>query len=414
MAEFTKVYDSGLKLIIKPMEGLLSVSTGIFVATGSRNETPDNNGISHFIEHMMFKGTKKRTAFEISDHIDRIGSNINAFTSRDITCYYTLSTYEHQAETFEILSDIFLNSTFSPEEIEKERGVVIEEINMTEDAPDEVCLDLVSTAFYGEGELGWTILGPIENIKKFTRADIVDYMSKRYVPKNVVISVAGAVNVEETVALVDKYFACFTGHFDDTVMCETVPTYTHSLAKNKDIEQVHIALSLPSYAYGDKRLNSLSIANTVLGGGMSSRLFQRIREEMGLCYTIYSYPSSYTGAGKTEIYAAVNPAKVKDAVLAIKEEIKNFYDNGITQNEFARGKEQMKSAFILSQESTSSQMKIYGRQYLMLNEVFDFKKKIDDINAITIEEVNAVIKEVFNLDKCAYAIVGKNVKAIKN
>ena len=153
MEEFTKVYDSGLKLIIKPMAGLLSVSTGIFVATGSRNETAENNGISHFIEHMMFKGTKTRSAFDISDHIDRIGSNINAFTSRDITCYYTLSTYEHQAETFEILSDIFLNSTFPDEEIEKERGVVIEEINMTEDAPDEVCFDLVATAFYGDTEL---------------------------------------------------------------------------------------------------------------------------------------------------------------------------------------------------------------------------------------------------------------------
>ncbi len=410
--EFTKVYDNGLKLIIKKMEGLLSVSTGIFVKTGSRDETADNNGISHFIEHMLFKGTKTRTAFEISDHIDRIGSNINAFTSKELTCFYTLSTYEHQEETFEILSDIFLNSTFLPEEIEREKGVVIEEINMTEDAPDEVCLDLLSTAFYGDDGLGRTILGPIENIKKFTRDDILKYIGDRYTPDNVVISIAGAVDVDATVKLVDKYFGGLVGKVDDTVAPQKQPTFAKSVAKSKDIEQVHIALSLPAYAYGDDRLNALSIANVVLGGGMSSRLFQKIREELGLCYSVYSYSSAYINNGRMEIYLAVNPSKVSDAVSAVKEEIQKFATNGITETEFLRGKEQMKSAFILSQESTSSQMKIYGRQYLMLGEVFDFKQKIDDINALTLDKVNAVIKEVFDMSKCAYAIVGKGVKEI--
>jgi predicted Zn-dependent peptidase len=383
------------------------------VGNGSRFEDVNESGMSHFIEHMLFKGTKNRTAFEISDHIDRIGSNINAFTSKEMTCFYTLSTFEHQEETFEILSDIFLNSTFLPEEIEREKGVVIEEINMTEDAPDEVCLDLLSTAFYQDKGLGMTILGPIENIQKFTQADIFNYMAERYTPDNVVISVAGAVDIDKTVEMVDKYFSALTGKVRDTVQCENQPTYTQSLAKNKDIEQVHIAFSLPAYPYGDKRLNALSIANVVLGGGMSSRLFQKVREELGLCYTVYSYSSAYLGNGKMEIYSAVNPSKVDDAIKAIKAEVEKFYENGITESEFLRGKEQMKSAFILSQESTSSQMKIYGKQFLMMGEVFDFKKKIDEINAITLDEVNAVIKEVFDMSKCAYAIVGKGVNPIK-
>ena len=412
MEEFTKVYDSGLKLIIKPMAGLLSVSTGIFVATGSRNETAENNGISHFIEHMMFKGTKTRSAFDISDHIDRIGSNINAFTSRDITCYYTLSTYEHQAETFEILSDIFLNSTFPDEEIEKERGVVIEEINMTEDAPDEVCFDLVATAFYGDTELGRTILGPIENIKKFTRKDITDYMSKRYVPKNVVISVAGAVNVEETIALVDKYFANFVGEFDTTVQCENVPTYTQSLAKNKDIEQVHIALSLPSYAYGDKRLNALSIANTVLGGGMSSRLFMKIREELSLAYSVYSFASRFKDVGLVSIYAGVNALKVDDAFGAIIDTIKEVNKNGVTEEEFNKVKNQIKSSTIFALERPSAKVQLLSKYYLLTGKLYDYYERINATDKITKKDVEEKMKE-FDIYNMSTAIVGKNVKPLK-
>lgn len=407
--EFHKQYESGLKLIIKKMEGLLSVSTGILVGTGSRNESPEENGISHFIEHVMFKGTALRNAFEISDHIDRIGSSINAYTSKEATVYLTKSTFEHQEETFEILADIFLNSTFKKEELDKERGVIIEEINMTEDTPDEVCLDILSTAFYGNSGLGQTILGPEENIKKFSRDDVLSYLKRYYTPDNVIIAIAGAVDIAKTVEMVDKYFGNFKGFGGERVEKRDVFTtsYTESLYKKKDIEQAHIALSFPAYKYGDSRSNALSIACSILGGSMSSRLFQKVREELGLCYTVYSYLSQYRDTGKVEIYAGVNPSTREKALEAIFNEIKAYAKNGITEQEFARGKEQMKSAFIMSQESTSSQMQIYGKQYLFLNEIFNFEKKISDINSLTLKDVNDVIAEVFNLEKVALATVGK-------
>jgi predicted Zn-dependent peptidase len=413
--EFHKTYDSGLKLIIKKMEGLFSVSTGILVGVGSRNETPEENGISHFIEHVNFKGTKTRNAFEISDHIDRIGSSINAYTSKEATVYYTKSTYEHQEETFEILADIFLNSTYKQEELDKEKGVIIEEINMTEDTPDEVCLDILSTAFYGDTGLGRTILGPAENIKRFTRDDVLSYLQRHYTPDNVIISVAGAVDVKKTVELCDKYFGSFTGFGGSNKSGYEgfTQSYTNSLSKKKDIEQAHIALSFPGYRYGDSRANALSIASSILGGSMSSRLFQKVREDLGLCYTVYSYLSQYKDTGKVEIYAGVNPENRDKALNAIIDVIKEMVANGITETEFARGKEQMKSAFIMSQESTSSQMQIYGKQYLILNEVFDFKKKIADINAITLKDVNDAICEVFDITKVALATVGKNDTPLK-
>jgi len=412
--EFIKEYDNGLKLVIKKMDGLLSVATGIFVKAGSRNEEKEENGISHFIEHNMFKGTNKRTAFQISDDIDSIGSNINAFTSKECTCYYTLSTFEHQDETIEILADIFLNSTFPEEEIEKERGVVIEEINMTEDTPDEVCFDLLAIASYGDTGLGQTILGPIENIKRFTREDIKKYIDKYYTPDNVTISIAGAVDIEKTVKKVEELFSPL---INSTAKCERVEKQEKVTAENlyriKDIEQAHIAFSLPAFALGHEDSEALKIATIILGGGMSSRLFQKVREEMGLCYTVYAYPTYYEGCGKIEIYAGVNPEKRDDAVNAIKSVIKDFAENGITEKEFIRGREQMKSAFILSQESTSSQMRIYGKECMYFSKIFDMNKKIEEINSITIDKINAVIKEIYSNNAFATATVGKKETPIK-
>ncbi|MCQ2399725.1 MAG: insulinase family protein, partial [Clostridia bacterium] len=280
---FTKTYPSGLKLIVKQMEGLFSVSAGILVNTGSRDESVEENGISHFIEHTVFKGTTHRNAFEISDHIDRIGSSINAYTSKECTVYYTKSTVEHQEETFEILADIFLNCTFPEDELEKEKDVVIEEINMTEDTPDEVCLDLLSSAYYGDTGLGMTITGTAKDVKSFTKEKVKDYMRRRYTPDNVVISVAGAVDIEDTVKTVDRLFSSFTGEKAvESVKRESSPRTVH-YGKKKDIEQAQIALALPCYKYGDDRADAANIANIVLGGSMSSRLFQKVREELGLC-----------------------------------------------------------------------------------------------------------------------------------
>lgn len=399
-------FDNGLRLIVHRMEGLFTVSCGVLVKTGSINETKDSNGISHFIEHMLFKGTKNRTAFEISDYTDRIGAQINAFTSKELTCYYTKATAEHLFESLEVLSDIFFDSLFEESESAREKGVIIEEINMCEDEPEELCLDLLARSRYGEEGLGRTILGSIKNVKKFTKQDIREYMEKYYCADNVVISVAGNVDVQAAESMIEQLFACrFTGKksAEQKKYAEVEPSY---LYKCKRTEQSHIAFSFPALPVSDKRNVALALANSVLGGGMSSRLFQKVREEMGLAYSIYSYVSQYKDSGALEIYAGVNTAERAAAERAVSGVVDNLFAEGITEQEFLRGKEQIKSTFVMGQESTSSQMLLFGRYLLFLDKVFDFKERIADIDKTTRDEVNDVIKAVLVKEKASTATVG--------
>ncbi|MDE6597029.1 MAG: insulinase family protein, partial [Clostridia bacterium] len=300
-----KKLNNGIRLIVKQMNGLMSVSMGILVHTGASVESDSEDGISHFIEHMMFKGTEKRTAFAISDEMDRIGAQMNAFTSKDITCYYAKSTTGHAEEAFEILSDLFLNSTFPEDEMSREKGVIIEEINMNDDTPDDLCLDLLSQAFYGEKGYGRNILGSRKNVSGFTKSDVQKYMSKRYTPDNIVISMAGNIDVSLAEQLVEKYFACVP-----VAKTENSPVPVEltakSLLRKKEIEQIHIGLAFPSVKRYDKLFDATQIMNSVLGGSMSSRLFQKVREELGLAYTVYSYLSPYSEAGSLVVYAGVN------------------------------------------------------------------------------------------------------------
>ena len=356
-----KQFDNGLRLVINKMEGMLSVSSGVLVKTGSINESASENGISHYIEHVMFKGTKNRTAFEISDHVDRIGAQINAFTSKELTCYYTKSTKEHTYKTLEILSDIFFDSIFDKEELDKEKGVVIEEIKMSEDTPEEVCLDLLAQSYYGNEGLGQTILGPEKNIKKFTRDDVEKYMDKYYTADNVVISIAGNVDEKEVENYVKDLFSDKFKRLKSVEQKKSVIAQPKNLFKSKRIEQSHIGIAMKGYSIGDDMTDAFAIANIVLGGGMSSRLFQKVREELGLAYSVYSYASQYKNDGIVEIYAGVNTSLRDLAVNAIAEVVNEFKKNGITEQEFERGKEQIKSAFIMGQESTSSQMMLYAK-----------------------------------------------------
>lgn len=408
-----KQFDNGLRLVINKMEGMLSVSAGVLVKTGSINESKAENGISHFIEHVMFKGTKTRSAFDISDHIDRIGAQINAFTSKEITCYYTKSTKEHTLKTLEILSDIFFDSVFDKEELEKEKGVVIEEIKMSEDTPEEVCLDLLADSYYGDSGLGQTILGTEKNIKRFTRADVESYMDKYYTADNVVISLAGNVDEKE----VEKYVKdLFCDKFKRTKSASQKiyqPCEKKNLFKSKRIEQSHIGIAMQGFEVGNEMADAFSIANIIFGGGMSSRLFQKIREELGLAYSVYSYASSYKDNGIVEIYAGVNTSLRDLAVEAIVQEVKRLKQDGVTAEEFARGKEQIKSAFIMGQESTSSQMMLYARYLLMQNKEFDFADKIKRLESITLNDVNKAIDCTFDLSQASTATVGSKRTPIK-
>lgn len=408
-----KKFDNGLRLVVNKMEGLYSVSCGVMVKTGSVNETEEENGISHFIEHVLFKGTEKRTAFEISDRIDSIGAQINAYTAKELTCYYTKSTRERLADSMEVLSDIFFNSVFDKAELEKEKGVVIEEINMCEDTHDEVCFDLLAKSFYGDEGLGKTILGSAKNIRRFKKEDIINYMDKYYTADNVVISIAGDVDIDATINYVEEYFASKFKRLKSAEQKTFEIPSPKQLYRSKQIEQTHLCFAMPGLKMDDDKNDALSVANAVLGGGMSSRLFQKVREELGLCYSIYSYPSSYKGVGAIEVYAGVNTEQRDLAVESIINEIKRLKKEYITEAEFFRAKEQAKSSTMFARESTSSQMLIHGKYLIYLDKEFDYDERIERFCKLSIDDVNKVIDEYFDLNSVATATVGPKRTPIK-
>lgn len=408
-----KKFNNGLKAVINRMEGLYSVSCGIMVKTGSINETEEENGISHFIEHVMFKGTNSRSAFEISDRIDSIGAQINAYTAKELTCYYTKSTKERLKDAMEVLSDIFFNSVFDKNELEKEKGVVLEEINMCEDTPEEICFDLLSKSYHGEQGLGRTILGSAKNIKRFTKEDVVKYMDKYYTADNVVISVAGNVDLDETTAMIEELFVNKFSNKKSAEQKTFVKEQPKNLYKSKKIEQTHVGIAMPGVSLADEDGDAFSIANTVLGGGMSSRLFQKIREELGLAYSVYSYPSSYKDEGVLEIYAGVNTALRDLAVEAIAEQMRKIKKDGITESEFFRAKEQLKSSTMFNRESTSSQMLVHGKYLIYLDKEFDYDERVKKFDKLTLSDVNKVIDKYFDIEKAATATIGSKRTPIK-
>ena len=406
---YEKRYDNGLRLVVNQMEGFFSVTMGILVGTGASAETDAEDGISHFIEHMQFKGTHKRSAFEISDAFDRLGAQVNAFTGKDLTCYYSKCTSDHTTACFELLSDLFLDSTFPEEEMEREKGVVCEEISMNEDTPEDLCLDLLANAFYGEQNYGRNILGTIQNVKKFTVDDIYRYKQARYCPENIVISFAGGIDMPTAQALVETYF----GKLEQGAFEQRAPHVikTHcSLVKQKPIEQMHIAIAYPSVVRGDEREDYVSAINGILGGSMSARLFQEVREKRGLAYSVYSYVSAFPECATHNIYAGVNPSKAAEAYDAIGEVVKTMREKGITQDEFLRSREQMKAGMVFSQESSNSQMLLYGKYMLYFNKIFDIEQKVADINAMTHEKAQEVISVMFDEREKAIALVGNTDK----
>ena len=410
---FYKEYDNKLKLVVKEMKGVMSVSVGIIVGAGSVLENEKNNGISHFIEHMTFKGTPSLTAFGVSEAFDEIGSQVNAFTSKEMTCYYAKSTTVALERSFELLSDMFLNSLYSSEEIEKEKGVVIEEINMYADAPEDVCLDALSSAFFGDVGLGKTVLGPANNIKTFDGSYIEDYRKDFYNADNIVVCFAGNISGHVAEQLVNKYFAPFVACNKSKPFYSTKDTNLGKIIKvNKDIEQNHLALAFDGIRYNGEFFDEMSLFNTILGSGMSSRLFQKIREEMGLCYTIYSYPSSYRDVGSIAIYAGLNPEQTGDAYNAIFDVLKELKKNGITEKEFEKGKAQVLSSFAFGQESTASQMMLYGKYLLFQGKNFDAEEKIRHIENIKKSKVDELV-EMLNFDKFSLSLVGKNADKIE-
>ncbi|GIM27793.1 peptidase M16 [Clostridium polyendosporum] len=401
---------NGLRVVTEYIEHVNSISVGLFVENGSRNEVVINSGISHFIEHMFFKGTKNRTAKQIAEDIENVGGQINAYTSKESTCYYIKTLNTHVDLCIEVLSDMLFNSNFNEEDIDKEKGVVIEEINMNGDSPEDVLADIHAKAAFGEDSLSYPILGFIDTVKSFNRAMILDYLKKHYTPNNCVLSICGKFDSKQLEDLVEKYFGNWC------VGNEIRTEYTAPILKDnflfteKNIEQLHINLGLKGVQLGDEKGYSLILLNNILGGGASSILFQKIREELGLCYSVYSYMLSYKNIGLLNIYVGLSPVYGEKVVEVIKDELDKFIKTGISDDMLSKNKEKIKANYILGLESTSSRMFSNGKSVLFLNRINkpeDIILKIDDINY---ESISYIFEQCFKPGIVNGAFVGKNVE----
>lgn len=401
------VLENGLRVVSEKIPHVRSVSIGIWVGAGSRNENTRNNGISHFIEHMLFKGTAKRTARDIAETIDSIGGQINAFTGKECTCYYTKTLDSHIEIALDVLADMFFNSKFASRDINIEKKVILEEIRMYEDSPEEFVQDIFSEMVWNGNSLGYPILGARECLENIDCQMISEYMKNNYVPEKTVVSVAGRFDEHELEELIRKYFGSWKSSGRQITTYQDVEFVPDSIIKEKDTEQTHICVGFKGLENGNDLLYTLLAINNILGGGMSSRLFQKIREKKGLVYSTYSYPSSYTNAGLFTIYAGMNPEHVTKVYDLIRQEIENLVKKGITRNELAKSKEQLKGNYILGLESTSNRMNSIGKSELLLGRIQTPEEVLEKIDNITMEQVRTVIDKVFDLDRMGIAVVGK-------
>jgi len=398
--------DNGLRIILEDIPFVRSVSFGIWVRNGSRDEDASTNGISHFIEHMLFKGTETRSAKEIADAMDEIGGQVNAYTSKEYTCYYTRTLDSHFDTALKILADMFFNSRFEDGDIQRERNVILEEIGMYEDTPEDVVHDLLQSGVFKDGSLGLSILGTAESIGTFDNKKFKEYLAARYVPELTVIAMAG--NLKGTGKVQDKIKNAF-GEFSnaETTIKHAQQKYSPAfLKKEKDIEQVHLCVGFPGIPTGTDDSYTMAVINTLLGGGMSSRLFQKIREEHGLAYSVYSYHAGFSDSGLFAIYAGLNPNQIEDVFRLILDEVRWIVGKNVTESQLAKTKEQLKSNYILSLESVASRMNSIGRNQLMLNRVITADELIQKIDAVDMMAFNELCNKVFQMEQMSMAIVG--------
>ena len=404
---------SGLRVVMEPIPFVRSVSFGIWVQNGSRNESELTNGISHFIEHLFFKGTEKRTAKDIADTMDGVGGQLNAFTSKEYTCYMARTLDTHFDVALDVLSDMLFNSRFDEAGIEKERNVILEEINMYEDTPENVAMSLLEYNSFKNHPLGMTILGTPETIGSFKREDFLGFIERRYRPQNIVIAVAGNINEQE---ILEKITAVFSKLEDNGAEeKKAVVGYQPGFSlREKDIEQVHLCMGFPGLASGmGSDAYALACVNTVFGGGMSSRLFQKIREEHGLVYSVYSYNASYRDTGMFVVYAGLGPSHVSEVLHLITGEIKRMFTDKITAQQLAKTREQLKSSFLLGLESAYNRMNSIGHTLLMLNKTITPDEIIAKIDAVDLDAFYAMCERIFKLDEMSLSLVGKQVEGLE-
>ena len=399
--------SNGVRLVVEKIPYVKSVTLGFWIEAGSIHEDADRNGITHFVEHMLFKGTDTRSAREIAESFDSIGGQLNAFTSKECTCFYGKVLDTHLSIAIDVLTDMLFHSSFNPREIEKEKGVILEEINMYEDSPEDLVHELLSNTVFKHHNLGMPVLGTAKTVTGFDRQKLLSFVENYYTMENMVISVAGNFDENSLIEQLEEKLNAISSK-KRTQKPESRPSFSpDGVIRYKDIEQLHICLGLEGASLKSQDLYPLLIVNNVFGGSMSSRLFQNIREDKGLAYSVFSYPSSYKEIGLLTIYAGINPNQLDEVLKLINQEIHVLKKDGLTKDELHKSKEQLKGSYMLGLESTSSRMSAIGKSELLLNRTYSPKEIIEKIDQVTIQDVRRVIDRVFISDNSALAIVGK-------
>lgn len=384
--------DNGVRIVIEPMADVRSTSTGVFIKAGTRTEDVTEIGISHLIEHMLFKGTKTRTAKEIASFFDELGGSVNAFTSKDHTCYYVKTLDEHAVIAFDALADMLFDSLFDEAELEKEKRVVLEEIKMYEDTPEDLVHELLAKAVYKDDILAEPILGTEASVLGLSRDQLLRYVASTYTGNRVVVSIAGHVT-DELIEVVTRRFADLPS--GESPKESTTPIlYSDVVKKQKETEQAHLCWNFEAIAAKDDRLPHLALLNNAIGATMSSRLFQSIREEEGLAYSIYSYYTTFDDHGTFTIYIGTSPETLAQVETIMTRELETLKADGLSDEEVEKGKRQLKGSLVLGNESTSARMNRNGRNLVLLDEVEDLNEVLDKVDRIETRDVNALINEV--------------------
>lgn len=404
------ILSNGIRVITESLPYVKSVTLGVWLGSGSRSEQSYNHGISHFIEHLMFKGTERRTAKEIAETVDAVGGQLNAFTAKEHTCYYMKVLDTHLELAIDVISDMLLHSKFSPNDIEREREVILEELSMYEDTPDELIHDLHVEKIWPDHQLGRSIIGTTSSIKQINQSSILEYYKRFYTPDNLVIAAAGNLTHNQLVALAEKYFGQLTGSKYSVGMEIPVFTSAHTVHE-KATEQVHICLGTTGVAQDSPDVYAYYILNNLLGGGVSSRLFQTIREEQGLAYSVYSYQTNYSDGGLLTIYAGTRPSNVEQVVHLIDHTVTELKTNGVSNQELMRVKEQLKGNLLLGLESSSSRMSRLGKMEISLGKYVTLEEVVTKIDRTSVEDIARVIHSIYNLEHRCLTTLGPISKA---
>lgn len=397
--------DNKTKILTETVPHVRSVSIGFFVDIGSRYETPDINGSSHFIEHLMFKGTHRRSAKDIAEELDAVGGQLNAFTTKEYTCYYARVLDEHFDLAVDLLGDMLFESKFDPADIDKERNVIVEEIKMYEDTPDELVHDIFASSIWRGHSLGQPIIGSADVINGLSRDRLYDYYKTHYNPGRMIVSVAGNISHDGVIDRLRRVFENREAK-EHPREINTPATQREIVCRSKDTEQVHLIVGAPGLKLDHENIYVMQIINTILGGGLSSRLFQEIREKRGLVYSVYSYHSSYQDTGLFGIYAGLSKQNVEEVLALVFKQVRDIQVNGVKEEEMHRAKEQLKGNLYLSLENVNTRMSRLGKSQLYLGKVVTPEEIIEKVNKVTISDIQKLAKEVLDPNGFSLASIG--------